>query len=275
MFCYEAFYRDIGFDYYGGGCFFRNDRYRGWVSLARSMEDPRFNPSEVEDFGVTLRHLHRAFQVNTLLSDARETSSLVLNALDRVEAGVVLLSVDGRVQHHNQRAQPYLSGGRWPGNRKELVFPEARANAELGKLMKRAQRGPGGSLPESSAFAFYDRSGERVMVACFPVTATEEQSDWLSTRASTIVFILSPSRGTIIPEQWLRDLFGLTAAETHVVQGLLKSATTAEIAEELEVGREAVRFHLKNIFSKTGVRRQSELVSLVLSGLGKIAPPPA
>lgn len=39
--------------------------------------------------------------------------------------------------------------------------------------------------------------------------------------------------------------------------------TTADIAREAGVTREAVRFHLKNAYAKTGTSSQAELVSFV------------
>ncbi len=44
---------------------------------------------------------------------------------------------------------------------------------------------------------------------------------------------------------------------------------TEEQAEHLEVGRETIRFHLKNICRKTDARSQSELVALILSSLAR------
>lgn len=57
---------------------------------------------------------------------------------------------------------------------------------------------------------------------------------------------------------------GLTRAEARVAARLSEGAPLLEIASELQVGLETVRTHLRNAFRKTGVRRQAELVSLVL-----------
>lgn len=57
---------------------------------------------------------------------------------------------------------------------------------------------------------------------------------------------------------------GLTLAEARVACRLAGGADLWSIARELQIARETVRTHLKRIYSKTGTRRQAELVALVV-----------
>jgi DNA-binding CsgD family transcriptional regulator len=41
--------------------------------------------------------------------------------------------------------------------------------------------------------------------------------------------------------------------------------TNAEIGLRLKVSEQTIKFHLKNVFSKMGVRRRTELVSRLLT----------
>lgn len=61
---------------------------------------------------------------------------------------------------------------------------------------------------------------------------------------------------------------GLTAAEARLAAKLLQGLQIGDAAVELNVSVLTARTHLKNIFAKTGVRRQSELIRL-LSDLSK------
>jgi DNA-binding CsgD family transcriptional regulator len=63
--------------------------------------------------------------------------------------------------------------------------------------------------------------------------------------------------------------FGLTPAETRVLASLLGGRTVAETAAALGVAITTARTHLDNIFAKTGVSRQAELVRLA----SQIVPP--
>lgn len=57
----------------------------------------------------------------------------------------------------------------------------------------------------------------------------------------------------------------LTPCETQVAKLLAKGHTLKEICEAMKIKHNTGRTHLKHIFAKTGVRRQHELVKLVLS----------
>ena len=63
----------------------------------------------------------------------------------------------------------------------------------------------------------------------------------------------------------LRRAFDLTAAEAEVACLLLQDNTVVEIAHRLGVTSHTVRFHLKQLFAKVGVRRQSERVRALLT----------
>lgn len=62
-----------------------------------------------------------------------------------------------------------------------------------------------------------------------------------------------------------REIFGLTSAETRVLEGICRGRPLEEIAFSMSCKVGGVRFHIKNIFQKTGVRKQAELVSLALN----------
>jgi DNA-binding CsgD family transcriptional regulator len=60
-------------------------------------------------------------------------------------------------------------------------------------------------------------------------------------------------------------MFGLTPAESRLAEMLVSGLTVQEAALQLFISAHTAKTHLKRILSKTGTRRQSELVSLLLS----------
>lgn len=61
----------------------------------------------------------------------------------------------------------------------------------------------------------------------------------------------------------LKSLFDLTPAEIKLCKNISQGMTLAQAAEQQGVVRETVKTHLKNIFSKTGVKKQSELIKVL------------
>ena len=64
---------------------------------------------------------------------------------------------------------------------------------------------------------------------------------------------------------YLCEVYGLTARESEIACLLIQGLGLRDIAESCEVKHSTVRTHVKRIFLKTGVNRQSELVRAGLS----------
>jgi DNA-binding CsgD family transcriptional regulator len=60
-------------------------------------------------------------------------------------------------------------------------------------------------------------------------------------------------------------VYGLTAAETHLVRALIAGKTPEEVSEERSVSLATVKTQLRSVFSKTGTRRQSDLIRALFS----------
>jgi DNA-binding CsgD family transcriptional regulator len=66
------------------------------------------------------------------------------------------------------------------------------------------------------------------------------------------------------------SLNNLSRREAQVALCCADGLTNAQIGEKLRVSEQTVKFHLRNIFSKFGVKRRTELVSRLLQGNGDI-----
>ena len=87
-----------------------------------------------------------------------------------------------------------------------------------------------------------------------------------------VVFISDPARRPEVSNVILSDVFGLTPTEAEVASALAGGRRTDEIAQDLAISATTVAFHLRNLFDKTGTRRQADLIVLILTGLASIDP---
>ena len=69
----------------------------------------------------------------------------------------------------------------------------------------------------------------------------------------------------------LQGLFGLTPTEALIAAGLAQGLDSAELAHAMGVKPNTVHSHIKRVLLKSGARRQSRLVSLILRS---VAMPP-
>ena len=63
----------------------------------------------------------------------------------------------------------------------------------------------------------------------------------------------------------LGELYGLTPTEAKVAREFAGGHSYKEVAQRLRISEDTVRAHIKQIYPKTRMNRQSDLVRLVLS----------
>jgi DNA-binding CsgD family transcriptional regulator len=83
---------------------------------------------------------------------------------------------------------------------------------------------------------------------------------------SLAVFIADPSIEPAPAQHIVSGLYGLTSAETRLAILLMRGRSLDETSVALNITKETARKQLRNVFSKTDTRCQSQLVRLLLSG---------
>ncbi len=142
-------------------------------------------------------------------------------------------------------------------------------NSGLGKVIRQVAQSSGtreaGSV--NSAFSLRRPSGKRALTLF--IRAVNSKTERASEReAAVLVMILDAAIPMETREAGLRQLYGFTAMEAQVANLLMEGNSLEDCCAELGIRRTTVRMHLRNIFAKTGVRRQGELVSLLLKSIG-------
>lgn len=109
--------------------------------------------------------------------------------------------------------------------------------------------------------------GELFRITFLPVSPNQ-----LGTGSDRMLPILSPTRAALVivrpevrpdREAILQRKFGFTKAQVSIALALTEGGALVEVADRLEMKYETARSHLKAIFSKAGVNKQSELVGFL------------
>jgi DNA-binding CsgD family transcriptional regulator len=69
----------------------------------------------------------------------------------------------------------------------------------------------------------------------------------------------------------LRRLYDLTRAEARLALLMANGLTLEDAGDQLGIRRNTVRAHLRSIFSKMGVTRQTELIRLVSNSVVELS----
>jgi DNA-binding CsgD family transcriptional regulator len=192
-----------------------------------------------------------------------------VDALDALSIGMMVCSSSGHMLSANRTAEAILEAGDGLNLNSEGVLGTTHENGRVVvELVRQAIRVASGKRgPRGAALTVRRPSGKRALTLLVrPVGNGPAMDD--SAQPAALVLILDsalPVKTTAIE---LGELYGLTFTEARLANLLMDGMTLNDSACELGICRSTARAHLKRLFKKTRVRRQSELVSLLLRSIG-------
>ncbi|MDB5978878.1 MAG: helix-turn-helix transcriptional regulator, partial [Nevskia sp.] len=127
-----------------------------------------------------------------------------------------------------------------------------------------ADKGPPAVVEAMSVTRPSGRAKLGVLVRQIPLGTWSESRQ----RPAVAVLLRDPESSAAQPSHELVSrLFGLTRMEAALALLLAEGLTLDEAAEKMDVRRNTARTHLRSIFCKTGVTRQTMLVRLLLNSV--------
>jgi len=218
-----------------------------------------------------LPHLRRASQLHNLLGRSESLSELYSQAISRLSVATLVLDESGSVLRLNPVAQEILAssdGLKLVGGRLEATYPSD--NRELQRLIRSAFSPDAPKSAEAMSVA--RPSG---LVSLGLVVESIPSLDWAEEKGqpAALVYIRDSVSKSLASEVVTKQLFNLTKAETSLAMELANGLSLEEAAEALNIRRNTARAHLRSIFSKTGVRRQTELVRILLNSVVALGKP--
>ena len=237
------------------------------LNVSRPRGRSQFGASELDLAAKLHPHFIRAFRLSQKFADIQQVKEGMASALDRSPHGIFLIDETGRVRHANRVAEGLiaeLGGLRLAGGQLTTATPDAarRLDALISSASSLdAERRTGGSMAVPSP-------SRRTPLSLTVAPLRSERFEFLRNRLSAIVCVADPQSGASLPQQTLRDLFGLTPAEAKVAMAFFEGLTSKEAAENLGLSVHTVRVQLARIFEKTQTNRQAELVRLMMGAVG-------
>ena len=218
-----------------------------------------------------LPHLQRALVMRRRLADLEVERDAALRALDQLPWGVVFVDEHRNRLAANRHAEEILIAGDGltaRGNilRADLADETARLERLLNSALGRTGRqrsSAGGTLSITRPSGAHPLS-----LAVVPLNIEMET---LGDRGRiAAIFVTDPDSPLDSDEQYLRELYALTAGEARLTSLLLEGKSVEQAATAMGITVNTARTRLKRIYSKTGVRRQPELVRRLLLGLPRL-----
>ena len=268
---FNEFGRQFGLHRGLGAVVVSHERQVGMVNLFRGECQDPFDDAEVIFVRMLVPHLQRAMAMHHRISQLEYRQTALVEMLDSVSFGAILLNGDGEVVHVNAAARTIIQTSDGIAVRRKRLALSSRLddnwlNGQIGGAARRAITTNGA---QAQAFHLLPRpSGRRpFLLFVTPLNPAEQLFDEfaLCGDAPVAVFVHDPEQHVVGLEQRLRVLYGLTKAEATVASALLEGHSVERVADLLCISRHTARTHLRRIFEKTQTRRQAEFVRLALA----------
>jgi DNA-binding CsgD family transcriptional regulator len=238
------------------------------IILSLGFDDPRggVRDQALELFERLSSHLQRAIEIHHLFGRHMVEQTVELKILDNLNFGVVFLDELGRPGYYNRVAEQISERG--DGFRLSsggLRTRDGNSQGRLEAMIRSCRHGNSNVEDPAGGWVSIARDNAELDYSVLVIPMPDVNDVNLFSSPRVLIMISDPSEGREDVGEALKHLYGLTEREVHVCLSLAAGKDTSRIADELSVSKDAVRFHLKNIFTKTRVKRQGELIRLLLT----------
>lgn len=242
-------------------------RYHLW--MIRGRDASPFGNHDSMVCAMLLSHIRRAFELAGRIGTTDIEKQVYSSVLDKLSVGAIILDDKGAILQSTTLATAIL-GARdgLTSHRGHLSAISAGDDKELQLALKSAlasQPADGEAMAVPRAVSVSRDSSPRDLGLIVQPLAAAPNADSKLRRSAAVVFIRDPDRNAELESGMLRQLFDLTPAEAAVARGLTTGLSLDEAAEALNISRNTARAHLRSIFSKSGITRQTELMRLMLN----------
>ncbi|WP_018410792.1 helix-turn-helix transcriptional regulator [Methyloversatilis thermotolerans] len=244
-----------------GAVFQAADGVIGVLGIHRAREAGAYSEVERSKVALLLPHLQRALRLGRRLSALSQAHTAALQALDRVDTGVIVVDARCRVMMSSAMADTLLRGNTELAVQGGcLVLRQAALRDALSARVRAAIAVARGEPGDAGAALCIPRR-DRLPLLLEIVPLRPSLSVFGDQEPAALLFIRDPEAPADLDK--LRALFDLTRTEAAVAAALAQGRSLEGIASGLGIGLATVRSHLKRILAKTGTHRQAEAVALL------------
>ena len=209
-------------------------------------------------------HLRQFARVRHAMANAGALSASLTALLENGRSGFIQLDRHGRILDANDRARETLL-------ERDGLCDEAGAlaaktpgeNAKLQRLLAGAlspcgSQGAGGTMKIT-------RTATRTPVVIEICPVRPDGGDYRGRGVAALVLLVDPAARPRIDPAFAAAILRLSPKEGRVAVDLAAGQTVAGIAAELDCGESTIRTHVRRIYRKLAVNKQTDLVRRIVS----------
>lgn len=237
------------------------------IGIHRSPDCKPFIKDDADVLSMVHPHLKRSVKIHREFARTRLEHAAMSEGLANLALGIIILDADQNVSHTNPVADAILDSHPAIGVSNSRIYASTVSeNKKLQDAILRAStdasgpgnhsiglRDPGASHPLAISVAAYRYVDPLIN---FDLTRSAENS--------VLIYLCDPSSEVLVSPESLCQRYALTQAEASIAIGLATGLSIRQLAKSNGTSYETVKSQVKQVFQKTGVNRQADLVGLVV-----------
>jgi DNA-binding CsgD family transcriptional regulator len=234
------------------------------LTNVRNEDQGAYDEATLDLLRMLYPHLRRAVMIERVVREHQDRAAEYSAALDSLAAGMFLVTDKAEVAHANAAGEAMLAAGS-PLKKVNgrLMLADEQANRTLREAIAAAHEGDVNLGDKSASIPLRGEQGEFIL-HLLPLNAARRKSVGSGEGAAHVLFVSrsDPKDAPVIAA--FAERFGLTAQETRVLQTVVEAGSVPMAADILGISSSTARTHVTSIFDKTGVRRQADLLRLLM-----------
>ena len=235
--------------------------------ISDPVDGEGWSSSQLDAIRRLLPQIRQTVRVHQALSVAGALGASLTELLEATGMGVIQLNRRGRIVEANDRARSLLRTGNGLFDEDGSLFARRpEDDSRLQDMLARAlppfrAQGAGGST-------MIKRRGHLPPLALHVIPVERQEMEFELWPVVALVLVVDPASGADIDPAVAAAALNLTGMESRVAVQLAQGMSVREIAAVAGRKESTIRTHVKHMFDKHGLSRQSDLVRLVLSLAG-------
>ncbi|ACE83643.1 helix-turn-helix transcriptional regulator [Cellvibrio japonicus] len=246
---------------------YRNEEWHVGIALHRSFNAEPFSAEELQTLQLLYPHFKRALRIYKEFYKLRSQQQSLQAALGHITLGLIILNPNGSVDYCNPIAETLLTHhqGLKITARNTLQAHVYAENKQLHSLIDQLTlASKQKQVHHNQAIALHHPDQEHVIHIMLTIL---DDSHNQNPQGKIALYISVPNSSFNLSAETLHKLYGITPAESNVAIALANGLSPSQISESNGVSIETVRSQLKSIYIKMGVKKQQDVIRILLSGI--------
>jgi DNA-binding CsgD family transcriptional regulator/PAS domain-containing protein len=262
---YMRWVKPSGFRDMIGVLVLKSGKRLAWFSVARTEIQARYCDADLQFMDWLSPHICRAFTMGDIFDLQAVRIQQLEQTVDALSTGVFLTDRRG-ITYMNSSAQKLIDDrGALKVKDNRLTVPKSRSTDMLSEAISASLDGVAPPMAGTHMVPIPDEEGGGLIASVLPLKWRDADNPLTGLPGSAAILVQDPSQ----PVQSVGDafgrLYGLTGAEQRISLEIARGRSNQDLCDLLGISTNTLKTHLKHIYAKTGVTRQTDLARLVIA----------